>query len=141
MWWWRRARPYLQEAFARIALIPDAGGTWILPRLVGPKLALALMLTADPIPAEEAQRLGLVYKVFEDSSFADDVASLAARIAAGPALAHRLTKEAVAQSLSNGLEAQLGLEATLQREAGFSDDFVEGIAAFREKRAPRFKGR
>ena len=127
---------YLQEAFARIALIPDAGGTWILPRLVGPKLALALMLTADPIPAEEAQRLGLVYKVFEDSSFADDVASLAARIAAGPALAHRLTKEAVAQSLSNGLEAQLGLEATLQREAGFSDDFVEGIAAFREKRAP-----
>jgi len=132
---------YLQEAFARIALIPDAGGTWILPRLVGPKLALALMLTADPIPAEEAQRLGLVYKVFEDSSFADDVASLAARIAAGPALAHRLTKEAVAQSLSNGLEAQLGLEATLQREAGFSDDFVEGIAAFREKRAPRFKGR
>ena len=59
---------------------------WILPRLVGPKLALALMLTADPIPAEEAQRLGLVYKVFEDSSFADDVASLAARIAAGPAL-------------------------------------------------------
>ena len=132
---------YLQEAFAKIALVPDAGGTWILPRLVGQKMALALMLSAEPIPAEEAQRMGLVYKVFDDATFADDVAVFAAKLAEGPGLAHRLTKQAVAQSLQNDLQTQLDLEAKLQREAGFSRDFVEGIAAFREKRAPRFEGR
>lgn len=132
---------YLQEAFARIALIPDAGGTWILPRLVGPKQALALMLSAEPIPAEEAQRLGLIYKVFDDASFPDDVKAFAAKLAEGPGLAYRLTKQAVAESLSNDLQAQLALEAKLQREAGFSRDFAEGITAFREKRAPKFQGR
>ncbi|GEO13480.1 enoyl-CoA hydratase-related protein [Microvirga aerophila] len=132
---------YLQEAFAKIALIPDAGGTWILPRLVGPKQALALMLSAEPIPAEEAKAMGLVYKVFEDAAFADDVAVFAANIAEGPGLAYRLTKHAVAQSLSNDLAAQLALEAKLQSEAGFSHDFMEGIMAFREKRSPRFEGR
>ncbi|MGO4388817.1 enoyl-CoA hydratase-related protein [Microvirga sp. 2YAF29] len=131
---------YLQEAFSKIALVPDAGGTWILPRLVGPKQALALMLTADPIPAEEAQGMGLIYRVFDDESFPVDVAAFAARIAQGPGLAHRLTKQAVAQSLSNSLEAQLDLEAQYQREAGFSHDFMEGVTAFREKRAPRFEG-
>jgi len=132
---------YLQEAFARIGLIPDAGGTWILPRLVGPKQALALMLSAEAVPAEEAQRMGLVYKVFDDTSFAVDVAAFAARLAEGPGLAYRLTKQAVAQSLSNDLETQLDLEARLQSEAGASEDFMEGIAAFREKRTPRFQGR
>lgn len=132
---------YLQEAFARIALVPDAGGTWILPRLVGPKRALALMLSAEPVPAEEAQRMGLVYKVFEDASFATEVENLAQRLSDGPALAYRLTKQAVAQSLDNDLETQLALEAELQRQAGFSRDFAEGLAAFREKRAPRFEGR
>ncbi len=132
---------YLQEAFAKIGLIPDAGGTWILPRLIGPKLALALMLSAESVPAEEAQRMGLVYKVFEDASFAVDVAAFAAKLAAGPGLSYRLTKQAVAQSLSNDLEAQLALEAKLQSEAGSSRDFMEGVAAFREKRAPRFEGR
>lgn len=132
---------YLQEAFSKIALVPDAGGTWILPRLVGPKQALALMLTADPIPAEEAQGMGLIYRVFDDESFPVDVAAFAAGIAQGPGLAHRLTKQAVARSLSNSLEAQLDLEAQYQREAGFSHDFMEGVTAFREKRAPRFEGR
>jgi 2-(1,2-epoxy-1,2-dihydrophenyl)acetyl-CoA isomerase len=132
---------FLQEAFSRIALIPDAGGTWILPRLVGPKQALALMLSADPVPAEQAHAMGLVYRVFDDAAFAGEVAAFAARIAEGPGLAYRLTKQAVAQSLSNDLAAQLALEARLQSEAGFSRDFMEGIAAFREKRAPRFEGR
>ncbi len=132
---------YLQEAFAKIALVPDAGGTWILPRLVGPRRALALMLTAEPVSAEEAHRMGIVYKVFEDASFASDLAALVAHLADGPALAQRLTKRAVAASLGNDLETQLDLEARLQSEAGFSRDFTEGIAAFREKRPPRFEGR
>jgi 2-(1,2-epoxy-1,2-dihydrophenyl)acetyl-CoA isomerase len=132
---------YLQEAFAKIALVPDAGGTWILPRLVGPKRALALMLTADPVPAEEAHRMGLVYKVFDDATFAPDVQAFAARLSEGPGLAYTLTKQAVARSLENDLDAQLALEASLQSEAGFSRDFAEGVAAFRDKRAPRFEGR
>ena len=131
----------LQEAFARIALIPDAGGTWLLPRMIGPKRALALMLTAEPVPAEEALRLGLVYKVYEDASFADDVAAFAARLALGPGLAFRLMREAVYASAGNDLDAQLDLEAVLQQKAGASRDFAEGVAAFLEKRAPRFEGR
>lgn len=132
---------YLQEAFARIALIPDAGGTWILPRLVGPKRALALMLTCDPIPAEEARAMGLVHAVYEDADFAREALDFASRLAQGPALAQAMTKQAVRASLENDLATQLALEAELQRRAGFSDDFREGIAAFREKRAPRFTGR
>jgi 2-(1,2-epoxy-1,2-dihydrophenyl)acetyl-CoA isomerase len=132
---------YLQEAFAKIALVPDAGGTWILPRLVGPKQALALMLSAEPVPADDALRMGLVSKVFEDAAFAAEVEALAARLASGPMLAFRLTKQALAQSLDNDLETQLALEAELQSQAGFSRDFAEGVAAFREKRPPRFEGR
>lgn len=132
---------YLQEGFAKISLIPDAGGTWILPRLVGPKRALALMMTAEPIQAEEALTMGLVAKVFDDATFAADVANLAGNLAQGPGLAYRLMKQAVTQSLSNDLETQLALEAELQRQAGCSRDFVEGITAFREKRPPRFEGR
>jgi 2-(1,2-epoxy-1,2-dihydrophenyl)acetyl-CoA isomerase len=132
---------YLQEAFAKIALVPDAGGTWILPRLIGPKRALALMLTGDPVSAEEAERMGIVFKVFDDSTFVGDMRELAHRLAEGPGLAHRLMKTAVAASLSNDLAAQLALEAELQAEAGFSRDFAEGVAAFREKRPPRFEGR
>jgi 2-(1,2-epoxy-1,2-dihydrophenyl)acetyl-CoA isomerase len=131
----------LQEAFARIALIPDAGGTWLLPRLVGPKRALALMMTAEPVPAEEALRLGLVYKVFEDATFLEEVSAFATRLAQGPGLAFRLMREAVFASTGNDLAAQLALEARLQRMAGASKDFQEGVAAFLEKRPARFEGR
>jgi 2-(1,2-epoxy-1,2-dihydrophenyl)acetyl-CoA isomerase len=132
---------YFQEAFARIALVPDAGGTWLLPRIVGPKRALALMLTADQIPADELLRMGLVYKVFDDAVFRDEVTAFARRFAAGPTMTYRLIKEAARASEGNDLRTQLALEANLQRQAGASEDAAEGVTAFHEKRAPRYKGR
>jgi 2-(1,2-epoxy-1,2-dihydrophenyl)acetyl-CoA isomerase len=132
---------YLQQAFAKIALVPDAGGTWSLPRIVGAKRALALMLTADQIPADELQRMGLVYKVYDDAAFAGEVAALAKRFAAGPGMAYRLIKEAARASEANDLKTQLALEANLQRKAGVSHDATEGVTAFKEKRAPRYLGR
>ena len=132
---------YLQEAFAKIALVPDAGGTWSLPRIVGAKRALALMLTADQIPAFELQQMGLVYKVFDDAVFANEVAAMARRFAGGPGMTYRLIKEAVRASGTNDLKTQLQLEANLQRKAGASEDATEGVMAFREKRPPRYKGR
>ena len=131
---------YLQEAFAQIALVPDAGGTWLLPRIVGMKRALALMLTADPVPAEEAERMGLVYKVYDDARFAAETAALAQRLAAGPADTLRMIKQALRASAGNDLDAQLALERALQQQAGHSRDFVEGVTAFREKRKPKFEG-
>ena len=132
---------YLQEAFARIALVPDAGGTWFLPRIVGQKRALALMLTADPVPSDELLRLGLVYKVFEDASFSTEAAAFAAKLAAGPSATYRLIKETLRASVNNDLSAQLDVERDAQRQAGNSRDFHEGVAAFKEKRPPRFEGR
>jgi 2-(1,2-epoxy-1,2-dihydrophenyl)acetyl-CoA isomerase len=108
---------------------------------LGPERAKRMLFTGDRIDGREAERLGLVYKVFPDETFRADAAALAGRLAAGPALAHRLTKQALAASLANGLEAQLAVEAELQGVAGFSEDFAEGVRAFREKRAPRFQGR
>ncbi len=99
------------------------------------------MMTADRISAEEAERLGIVYKVFDDTSFADDTAALAAKLAEGPALAYRLMKRAVAEGLESSFDAQLAVEAELQHKAGLSADFAEGIRAFKEKRSPRFEGR
>jgi 2-(1,2-epoxy-1,2-dihydrophenyl)acetyl-CoA isomerase len=132
---------YLQQAFARIALVPDAGGTWSLPRIIGAKRALALMLTADQIPADELQRMGLVYKVYDDAAFSGEVATLAKRFAAGPGMTYRLIKEAARASEANDLKTQLQLEADLQRKAGASRDANEGVTAFKEKRAPRYQGR
>ena len=132
---------YIQEAFARIALVPDAGGTWFLPRILGQKLALALMLTGDQIPAEELRQLGLVYKVFDDAAFAAEVATFAGRLAAGPGATYRLIKDAARASLGNDLAAQLAVERDAQRKAGASRDFLEGVTAFKEKRLPRFEGR
>ena len=132
---------YLQQAFARIALVPDTGGTWFLPRIVGAKRALALMLTADQVPADDLQKMGLVHKVFDDAAFANEVAALARRFANGPAMAYDLIKQAVRISEGNDLKTQLALEANWQRQAGASEDAREGELAFREKRAPRYKGR
>jgi len=131
----------LQQAFAKIALLPDAGGTWILPRLVGPRRALALMLTAEPVSAGEALRMGLVAKVFPDESFPADARAFAHTLAAGAPLAQQAMKQAVRESLDNDLASQLNLEARLQAKLGRSDDFEEGVTAFRQKRKPVFTGR
>lgn len=132
---------FLQQAFAKIALLPDAGGTWILPRLVGPKRALALMLTAEAVSAGDAQAMGLVAKVYPDEDFAVQARAFAKTLAAGPPLAQQAMKQAIRESLDNDLATQLNLEARLQAKLGRSDDFEEGIAAFKEKRAPVFTGR
>lgn len=132
---------YLQEAFARIGLVPDAGGTWLLPRLVGLKRALALSLTAEQVPADECLRLGIAWKVFDDEAFQREVATFAQKLATGPTLAYRLMKRALNASYGNDLDAQLALERDSQREAGASMDFREGVRAFHEKRPPRFEGK
>ena len=119
--------------------MPGAGGTWLLPRIIGAKLALAL--TADKVPAAELQEMGLVYRVFDDAVFDGEVMALARHFAAGPAMAYRLIKQALRASERNDLKTQLALEASLQREASASEDAREGVTAFREKRAPRYRGR
>jgi 2-(1,2-epoxy-1,2-dihydrophenyl)acetyl-CoA isomerase len=132
---------YIQEAFSKIALVPDAGGTWLLPRIVGSKLALALALTGDRVSADEAKAMGLVYRVFEDARFAADLAAFVAPFATGPGQAYRLIKQAMAKSLDNDFATQLQLEADLQNVAGKADDFMEAVMAFAMKRPPVFKGR
>ena len=131
---------YIQEAFSKIALVPDAGGTWLLPRIVGSKLALALALTGDRVSADDAKAMGLVYRVFEDASFASDLAAFVAPFATGPAQAYRLIKQAMAKSLDNDFATQLQLEADLQNIAGKADDFMEAVMAFAMKRPAVFKG-
>ncbi len=129
---------YLQQVFVKIALIPDAGGTWLLPRIVGMKRALALALTGDRVAADEAERMGLVYRVFDDAVFAAEAEAFARTLAAGPLGAYRLIKQALNKSRDSDFAAQLSLEAQLQGEAGRHADFGEAIAAFVGKRAPRY---
>ena len=129
------------EAFARIGLIPDAGGTYWLPRMVGLPRAMGMCLFAEPISADRAAEWGLIWEVVDDADLAPRAAELARRLADGPTLAHRLAKRALRASAANDLDAQLALEARLQGEAGASRDFLEGVAAFMEKRPPRFEGR
>ena len=129
------------QAFARIGLIPDAGGTWILPRSVGLARAMGAALFAEPAPAETAVAWGMIWQAVPDEDFAATVAARAAQLAAGPTLAYRLTRQALRGGLARNLEAQLAVEAELQAEAGRSHDFREGVAAFLEKRPARYEGR
>lgn len=128
------------QAFSKIGLIPDSGGTFTLPRLIGLQKASALMMLGDKIMAEEAERMNMIYKFFSDDSFFEEAYSIASKLAEMPTKAIGLTKRALNSALLNNLAVQLDLEEQLQTEAGNSFDYNEGVAAFLEKRKPVFKG-
>ncbi len=129
------------QAFVRIGLVPDAGSTWFLPRLVGDARARAIAMTGDPVDAAQAAEWGLIWRCVDDADLAGEAQALAARLAALPTRAIALIKQAFLAGASNDLAAQLRLERELQREAGTTADAREGIAAFVEKRPPSFRGR
>lgn len=129
------------QAFSKISLIPDSGGTFFLPRLIGTQRALALTLTGDKITAEEAMEMGMVYRVYDDEEFPHAWQTVAEGLAKGATKAYGLTKRLINQSFNNGLEDQLIAERELQAEAGKTQDFREGVAAFLEKRKPTFTGK
>jgi 2-(1,2-epoxy-1,2-dihydrophenyl)acetyl-CoA isomerase len=129
------------QAFAKIGLVPDSGGTFFLPRAIGTPRALALALTAEPLAAEQAAEWGLIWKCVDDAALPSETQALAVQLAAMPSHALGLIKRAIRQSATHTLDQQLDLERDLQRETGRSDDYREGVAAFLEKRAPKFGGR
>jgi 2-(1,2-epoxy-1,2-dihydrophenyl)acetyl-CoA isomerase len=129
------------QSFSRIGLVPDSGGTFFLPRLVGLARAMGLSLFADKLSAEDAERIGLIWKVLDDVQLMPEVTRIARELAAGPTKGYGLIKKALYASGGNTLDAQLDLERDLQREAGFSEDYREGVAAFLQKRKPVFKGK
>lgn len=129
------------QAFCKIGLIPDSGGTYFLPRLVGTARALGLAMLGDRLPAEQAASWGLIWQAVDDAAFADTVEKLATQLASAPTRGLVAARRAIHASAANPLEAQLDLERDLQRELGFGDDYREGVAAFLGKRAPRFTGR
>lgn len=129
------------QAFSLIGLIPDSGGTFFLPRLIGFQKASALAMLGDKVSAEEAERLGMIYKVIPLENFAEEVNKLAVKVANLPTKALGLIKKALNASMSNNLEEQLALESKYQIDAAQTEDYSEGVAAFIEKRQPNFKGR
>jgi len=129
------------QAFSRIGLIPDAGGTYFLPRQIGFARAMGAMLFAERISAAQAAEWGMIWEAVPDADFIDVWQSRARSLADGPTLAYRNIRRALRAGLSNGLDEQLQLEAQLQAEAGKTRDFREGVLAFLEKRAPGFEGR
>jgi 2-(1,2-epoxy-1,2-dihydrophenyl)acetyl-CoA isomerase len=129
------------QSFARIGLVPDSGGTYFLPRLAGTARAMGLALLGEKLSAEEAERWGLIWKAIDDDKLASEASALARNLAAGPTKGYALLKKALYLSPGNSLDAQLELERDLQREAGFSEDYREGVRAFMEKRDPRFQGK
>lgn len=129
------------QAFARIGLIPDAGGTWWLPRQTGFARAMGAALFAEPVSARDAAAWGMIWQAVPDAEFAATVAARARQLATGPTASYRLIKQALRASLGNALPDQLALEARLQAEAAATHDFREGVAAFLAKRPARYEGR
>jgi 2-(1,2-epoxy-1,2-dihydrophenyl)acetyl-CoA isomerase len=126
------------QAFIRIGLVPDCGGTWFLPRLIGPARARGLALIGEPLPAETAEAWGLIWKTFGDDVLLDEAHKLCRHFASAPAVGLALTKRALDESWDNDLDAQLDLEREMQRQASLTGDYAEGVRAFLQKRAPVF---
>ncbi|WP_042690292.1 2-(1,2-epoxy-1,2-dihydrophenyl)acetyl-CoA isomerase PaaG [Azospirillum sp. B506] len=129
------------QAFCKIGLIPDSGGTWTLPRLVGHARAMGLAMLGDKLSAEQAESWGMIWKAVDDDKLAEEAGALARQLATQPTRGLALIKRALNVSLDNDLDSQLDLERDLQREAGRTQDYREGVAAFVAKRAPKFEGR
>ncbi|SFG30945.1 enoyl-CoA hydratase-related protein [Sulfitobacter dubius] len=132
---------YFMQAFIRIGLIPDAGGTYALPRQMGMAKAMGAALFADKITAQQADDWGMIWQAVPDADFDAHWRGKAAQLAAGPTAAYAEAKKAIRASWDNGLEDQLSLEAEAQGRCGKSHDFAEGVAAFTQKRNPKFEGR
>ncbi|MCI5076322.1 2-(1,2-epoxy-1,2-dihydrophenyl)acetyl-CoA isomerase PaaG [Oricola sp.] len=129
------------QAFAKIGLVPDAGGSWALTRLLGEARAKALALTGEPLPAAKAADWGLIWKACPDDTLMEEARALVAGFAKGPTVGYALTKELIQDAPNNSLDAQLDLEADYQGRAGHTPDYAEGVLAFFEKRPPSFSGK
>jgi 2-(1,2-epoxy-1,2-dihydrophenyl)acetyl-CoA isomerase len=129
------------QPFCKLGLIPDTGGSYFLPRLVGTQRAMGLALLGDKLTAKRAADLGLIWECVADDEFAAHNDALAAQLASGPTLGYARTKRAIYTSANHTLDEQLALEGALMRECGYSEDYREGVAAFKEKRVARFIGR
>ncbi|PWR03146.1 2-(1,2-epoxy-1,2-dihydrophenyl)acetyl-CoA isomerase [Meridianimarinicoccus roseus] len=134
-------RAVFLQAFSRIGLIPDAGGTYWLPRQVGFAKAMGAALFAEPVSARQAEAWGMIWEAVPDDAFAGHIAARASALANGPTVAYAHTKQALRASFGNDLEQQLALEAQLQGQCGQTRDFSEGVLAFLEKRRPAYEGR
>jgi 2-(1,2-epoxy-1,2-dihydrophenyl)acetyl-CoA isomerase len=128
------------EAFSKLGLIPDTGGTWVLPRLIGPARAMGLAMLGERLPAEKAEQWGLIWRCVPDDALMTEAMAMAAHFAAAPTKGLAYTKKALLASSTNTLAQQLALEASMMRELGYSHDYREGVSAFIEKRQPQFQG-